>query len=44
MSLYLGIDDITLEDGIKLAAELIDNGKALNKFKEFVKATNEVEE
>ena len=34
MSLYLGIDDITLEDGIKLAAELIDNGKALDKFKE----------
>lgn len=43
MSLYLGIDDITLEEGIKMAAELIDSGKAEAKLKEFTRATNEVE-
>lgn len=44
MSLYLGIDDITLSDGIKMAAELIDSGRALSKLEEFKKATNEVKE
>lgn len=44
MSLYLGIDDITLEQGIQMAAELIDSGKALQKLEEFVKATKEYEE
>jgi anthranilate phosphoribosyltransferase len=31
----------TIEDGIKLANELIDNGKAYAKIEEFAKATNE---
>lgn len=44
MSLYLGIDGITLEDGIKLAGELIDSGKALEKLEEFVAATKEYKE
>lgn len=44
MSLYLGIDDITLEQGIQTAAELIDSGKAMAKLDEFVKATKEYEE
>lgn len=42
MSLYLGIDDITLADGIKMAADLIDSGKAFAKMEEFVKTTKEV--
>ena len=44
MSLYLGIDGITLEQGIDMAAELIDNGKALEKLEEFVKETKAYEE
>lgn len=39
-SLYIGEKASSLEDGIKLAAELIDSGKALEKLEEFVKATN----
>lgn len=42
MSLYLGIDDITLADGIKMAAHLIDSGKAYAKMQEFIKTTKEV--
>lgn len=42
MSLYLGIDDITLADGIKMAADLIDRGKAYAKMQEFIKTTKEV--
>ena len=42
MSLYLGIDGITLEEGVKMAADLIDSKKALAKLEEFVKATKEV--
>ncbi len=42
MSLYLGKDGITLEEGIRMAEELIDNGKAYEKLQEFVKLTNEV--
>lgn len=41
MSLYLGIDGITLEEGIQKAAELIDSGKAMAKLEEFVAATKE---
>lgn len=44
MSLYLGIDDISLSQGIAMAAELIDSKKALAKLDEFVKATKEVQE
>lgn len=42
MSLYLGIDGITLEEGVKMAADLIDSKKALAKLEEFVKVTKEV--
>ena len=41
MSLYLGIDGITLEEGIAKAKELIENGKAYEKLQEFVKVTQE---
>ena len=43
MSLYLGIDGITLEEGVKMAADLIDSKKALAKLEEFVKVTKEVQ-
>ena len=43
MSLYLGIDGITLAEGIRKAAELIDSGKALAKLEEFASATKEYE-
>ena len=42
MSLYLGIDGITLEEGVNMARELIDSKKAFAKLEEFVKATKEV--
>lgn len=42
MSLYLGIDDISLKEGIAMAADLIDEKKALAKLDEFVAATKEV--
>jgi len=42
ISLYLGIDGISLEDGIKKAEEIIDSGKAYEKLQEFIKLTNEV--
>lgn len=41
MSLYLGIDGITLEEGIAKAKELIENGKAYEKLQEFVRVTQE---
>ena len=41
MSLYLGIDGITLAEGIEKAKEMIDSGKAYEKLQEFVKATQE---
>ncbi|MBK5253926.1 MAG: anthranilate phosphoribosyltransferase [Peptostreptococcaceae bacterium] len=42
MALYLGIDDCTVEECIKLAQELIDSGKAVSKLDEFCRITNEV--
>ena len=42
LSLYLGIDNCTIEECVKMAAELIDSGKGLAKLEEFVKASNEV--
>ena len=39
MSLYLGIDGITLADGIEMARDLITSGKALAKYEEFRDAT-----
>jgi anthranilate phosphoribosyltransferase len=44
MALYLGIDNCTVQDCIKLAEELIDSGKAASKLEEFRKLTNEVKE
>jgi anthranilate phosphoribosyltransferase len=34
----------TFADGIKLAADMIDSGKALEKMHSFIKATHEVAE
>lgn len=42
MSLYLGIDGISLEEGVKMAADLIDSGKAQAKLEEFVAKTRQV--
>lgn len=39
--IFMGIDDITLEDSVKMAAELIDSGKAYAKMEQFVKATQQ---
>ncbi|MGN1456969.1 MAG: anthranilate phosphoribosyltransferase [Acutalibacteraceae bacterium] len=41
MSLYLAGKADTIADGIKLAQETIDSGKAKAKLDEFIKATNE---
>ena len=41
MSLYLGKDGISIQDGINLAAELIDSGKAYEKLQEFIKLTQD---
>lgn len=39
MALYLGIDGITLEEGVAKAKELIESGAALKKYEEFREAT-----
>lgn len=41
--LYITGKADTIADGIKLAAELIDSGKAAEKLNEFIEASNEVE-
>lgn len=41
MSLYLGKDGISIQDGIDLAAELIDSGKAYEKLQESIKLTQD---
>lgn len=43
MSLYLGIDGITLEEGIQKARDLITSGKAYQKLQEFIKETQVAE-
>ena len=40
IAIYLGKEDITMEEGVALAKEMIDSGKALGKLEEFVKETN----
>lgn len=40
--LYMVYDDRTLRDCVKLAAELIDSGKAMSQLERFVKATHSV--
>lgn len=42
MCLYLGIDKITLKQGVEMAAKIIDSKKAYDKLLEFVEATNHV--
>lgn len=42
MSLYLGIDGVTVKECVEMAEELIDSGKAKAKLDAFVKLTNEV--
>lgn len=39
LGIYIGKDDVTMEEGIKEAAELIDSKKAYEKLQEFVEAT-----
>ncbi|MCR4901384.1 MAG: anthranilate phosphoribosyltransferase [Butyrivibrio sp.] len=41
IAIYLGIDGITIADGIRIANEVIDNGTALKKLDEFVEATQQ---
>lgn len=41
LGLYIGGKAATIADGVKLAAEIIDSGKAYAKMEEFAKATNE---
>lgn len=40
IAIYLGKEGITMEEGVALAKEMIDSGKALEKLEEFVKGTN----
>ena len=42
MSLHLAKPELSIAEGIKLAEELIDTGKAVAKLDEFVKLSNEV--
>lgn len=44
LSLYLGIDDCSVAECVKMANEIIDSGRALRKLNEFVAATNEAGE
>jgi len=44
IAIYLGIDGTTIEDSIKIAKEVIDNGKALDKLNAFVEATQSYKE
>ncbi len=41
LGLYTGGKAETLEDGVRLAAQIIDSGKAYRKLEEFAKATND---
>ncbi len=42
MGLYLGIDNCTVAECVKMAQELLDSGKAAAKLDEFCRLTNEV--
>ncbi len=42
LALYLGIDNCSVADCVKLAEDLIDSGKAAAKLEEFRRLTNEV--
>ncbi|MCI6675392.1 MAG: anthranilate phosphoribosyltransferase [Clostridiales bacterium] len=41
IALYLGIDHISLKEGIQMAADLIDSNKAYEKLQQFVAATQQ---
>lgn len=41
LGIYVGRDDLSMEDAVRLAAEMIDTGKAYRKMEEFVKASQE---
>lgn len=41
-AIYVGKDNISMENAVKLAAEIIDSGKAYEKMEKFVKATQMV--
>ena len=41
-ALFLGIDGITLAEGVEKAKELIESGAALKKYEEFREATKAV--
>lgn len=38
IGIYLGWDDISMEDGVRMAADIIDSKKAYQKMEQFVKA------
>ena len=40
--LYMGKNDITMRECVRVAQDLIDSGKAMNTLEAFVRATNEV--
>ena len=40
-ALYIGEKADTFADGVKLAAEIIDSGKALEKLEEVIKLSNQ---
>lgn len=42
-SLYIGGIAVSIEEGVKLAEKVLDEGKALEKLEEFIRLTNEVE-
>ena len=42
LSLYLGIDDCSIPECVKMANEIIDSGRAGDKLEQFVAATKEV--
>lgn len=42
MALYLGIDNCSVSDSIKIAQDIIDSGKAAAKLEQFRRLTNEV--
>ncbi len=41
IALYLGIDNISLKEGIQMAEELIDSNKAYEKLESFIQATRQ---
>ena len=43
LAIYVGRDDIGMGEAVALAADVIDSGRAYEKMKQFVKATNTAE-